>query len=118
MTSANDTSQEGKDVGGAFIGQDSQLLWTQEGVESWLGEKYSHMHPHGEEPVPELLLALEPNIRKHALEQKWFKETKMEPAPLMQLQNDNCGNVDKCHKDFREQHVRTCAQGSSRPARP
>eukprot|EP00913_Durusdinium_trenchii_P025433 g23877.t1 len=94
LASKNDLSQEGKDVAAAYLGQDFQLLWTQKGVDSEMGRNYTWLQPKPEagKEVTDQLLQLQPNIRKKALNEGWFKEKKMESASLMQMRDTGFGS--------------------------
>ena len=116
LVSKNDLSQEGKDVAAAYVGQDLQLLWTQKGVDSEMGRNYTWLQPKPEagEEVTEQLLQLQPNIRKKALQEDWFKERKLERASLIQMQDTPTSCIPKemetCTDDMLELRISVCAK--------
>ncbi|CAK9065521.1 Uncharacterized protein SCF082_LOCUS33613 [Durusdinium trenchii] len=116
LASKNDLSQEGKDVAGAYVGQDLQLLWTQKGVDSEMGRNYTWLQPKPEagKEVTEQLLQLQPNIRKKALQEDWFKERKLKRASLIQMQDTPTSCIPKemetCTDDMLELRISVCAK--------
>ncbi|CAK9065527.1 Uncharacterized protein SCF082_LOCUS33518 [Durusdinium trenchii] len=116
LASKNDLSQEGKDVAAAYLGQDFQLLWTQKGVDSEMGRNYTWLQPKPEagKEVTDQLLQLQPNIRKKALNEGWFKEKKMESASLMQMRDTGASCdpkvMETCTGDMQKWRTRACAK--------
>eukprot|EP00913_Durusdinium_trenchii_P023738 g22295.t2 len=116
LVSKNDLSQEGKDVAGAYVGQDLQLLWTQKGVDSEMGRNYTWLEPEPEagEEVTEQLLLLQPNIRKKALDEGWFEERELERASFMQMQDTDgiCDpkKMETCTPDMQKWRTNVCAK--------
>eukprot|EP00435_Cladocopium_sp_Y103_P055558 s1500_g18.t1 len=68
------------DTDAIVVGQESNLVWTEKGLQSDLAKKYESMDPKPEvgKPVKMLILMHQKNLRKEGLRNGWFEEVQLD----------------------------------------